>query len=95
MMDEIRYKRCRILRDLLASPMMNEAMATTHVDIINALLRTEPIDHEAREALYYESKAFTRLTGNLQSIANEATMYEDEVKKSKEKGFKLFGDGAN
>ena len=93
MMDEIRYKRCRILRDLLASPMMNEAMATTHVDIINELLMTEPTDLENREALYYESKSFTRLTGRLQSLANEATMYEDQVKKSK--GVKLFGDGAN
>jgi hypothetical protein len=80
-MDELRFKRCKILRDLLANPMMNEAMANVHVDIINELLMTEPSLREEREALYNESKAFQRLTGRLQALANEATVEESKAQK--------------
>ena len=83
MIDEVRFKRCKILRDLLANPLMNEAMANVHMDIINELLMTDPVDKEDREALYNESKAFTRLTGRLQSLANEAIVEEAQAQKAR------------
>jgi hypothetical protein len=82
-MDELRFKRCKALKELLSSPLMSEAMANCHLDIINALLMTDPKDSADREALYNESKAFTRLTGRLQSLANEAIVEESKVQKAK------------
>jgi hypothetical protein len=89
-MDDLRYRKCKLLKDLLSNPLMNEAMAEAHLDIINRILASDPIDKEGREALYNESRAFTRITGRLTSLANEAIMEEDKVQKAK-----LVYPGAN
>jgi hypothetical protein len=45
---------------------------------------TDPEDQADREALYHESKAFTRLTGRLKSLANEAIMEEEKASKQQQ-----------
>jgi hypothetical protein len=83
MADDIRYRHCKQIREMLANPMMNEAMATIHVDLMNELLSTDPADKQKREDVFFESKALSRIVGRLQSMANEATVEESKLEKLK------------
>lgn len=80
MTDDIRFRKCKQIREMLSNPMMNEALASVHVDLINELLMTNPEDRQKREDLFLESKALSRMIGKLQSFANEATVEEGKSK---------------
>jgi hypothetical protein len=75
-MDELRYKRAKIIKDLMASPLFAEVIKAVTLDIAVQLLAESSA--EQRTELYYESKALTRVVGRLQTIANEVTMIEHQ-----------------
>lgn len=81
MIDELRYRRLRMIKDLMSNPLFGSAMAEVRQSIAQELLATKTMDCEAREDLYMESIALDRIIGRLTSLANECTYAEGKVDK--------------
>jgi hypothetical protein len=77
-MDDLRYRRAKLLKDLMASPVFTEACHAVMQDIAVEMMASKPAEKELREALYYENEAFARLVGRLTAIANETVMTDNK-----------------
>lgn len=82
MVDELRYRRLRMIKDLIANPLFASAINEVRMSIAQDLISTKSNNRELREDLYMESVALSRILGKLTALANEATHAESIVTKS-------------
>jgi hypothetical protein len=74
MIDELMYRRCKAIREMLDGPLFQAAVEQVKDDIRNEIMNSAVKDSELREALYFESKALERILGRLTIYAGEYTM---------------------
>lgn len=79
MVDEIKYRRLRMIKDMMANPLFNEAMNNIMVQMAAEVFVTNPEEADKRENLYYEQRALGRIIGRMQAMANEATHVEGQA----------------
>lgn len=82
-MDEKRYNRCLVLRELMKSPLFEEAVQAVKDDISRETMATKRDEYRKREDLFNEYQGLDRLVGKLNEIAAEATVEETKVTKAK------------
>jgi len=79
MIDELRYKRLKLIKDLMKNPAFNEVFHMILQQIAAEMFTTNPEETVKRENLYNEQRAVGRVLGMLQALANEATVEESKV----------------
>jgi len=79
MIDELRYKRLKLIKDLTRNPLFKDIEAEIRMNIASEFLSTAGGEGLIRDQLYAEGKAFDRLLGRLQALANEVTVEESKV----------------
>jgi len=77
--DDLRYRRCKLMRDLVNNPLYRDVEAQIRLDISNEFLATSGGDGPVRESLYLEGKALDRVIGRILALANEATAIDTVV----------------
>ena len=69
------FNQKSLIRDIIDHPLFVNVIASVQYDLAVAMLGSK--DAAAREALFNEAQAMTRLVGKLTSMANEVRMQEN------------------
>lgn len=77
-MDDLKFRRMSLIRDVVDNPLFAEIMAETKATLAQKMLATE--DADARNALYHEGKALDRVRKSLTAIANAVRAVENKEK---------------
>jgi hypothetical protein len=72
--DDLFYRRCKAIKDMLDGPLFRAAVEEVHDDIRSEITNSTPDQKDLRESLYYEAKALERILGRLQVYAGNYTM---------------------
>ncbi len=83
-MDELKFRRMSLIRDIVDNPLFNEIMAETKATLAQKMLSTE--DEAKRNELYHEGKALDRVRKSLTAIANAVRAVESANKEKEENG---------
>ncbi|RPJ29566.1 MAG: hypothetical protein EHM33_00430 [Chloroflexi bacterium] len=73
-LDDLAYRRCKAIKDMLDGPLFNSAIEEVKDNIRDDIMNSKPEQSELRESLYSESKALERVLGRLAVYAGNYTM---------------------
>ena len=75
-MDELTYKRMKLIKDIVRNPLFDEAMKVVRADILDEIGRSDYSETVSREFLYLEVQALARIVGRFKTIANDVVHTE-------------------
>ena len=73
-MDDLEYRRCKAIKDLMENPIFNAAVVDVQDDIKEELIKTPLAEKDKRDSLHLEYAVVERLIGRLAIYANRVTM---------------------
>ena len=80
-MDELTYKRMKLIKDIVRNPLFDDAVKAVRADVLSALADTGLEAAEEREYYYLEILALSRIVGKLRTIANDVVHAEDQAQR--------------
>ena len=74
MLDDLQIRRRMILKEIISTPLWQEAVKEAKEQLFAQMFATAPGEGSERESLYQESKALDLVLGRIYAMVNELAM---------------------